>query len=45
VNTTVPILNPINLDGHIWPSYAITIFFTEYIKNIDAGIPIKTTNQ
>ena len=45
VNTIVPSAKPINLDGHIWPSYAVTIFFTECIKQIEAGIPIRTTSQ
>ena len=45
VNTIAPMENPINLDGHICPSNAITIFFTENINNIDIGIPINTVNQ
>ena len=44
-NTIVPIPNPISLDGHISPLKAKTIFLTEYIKSIEAGMPIKTTNQ
>ena len=45
VKTIAPMLNPINLDGHIWPSNAVIIFFTEYINTIDMGIPISTVNQ
>jgi hypothetical protein len=40
-----PIENPINLEGHICPPYAMTMFFTENINNIETGIPIRTTNQ
>jgi hypothetical protein len=45
VNTIAPILNPINLDGHISPLNAVTIFFTEYINKIEIGIPANTVNQ
>jgi hypothetical protein len=45
VKTIAPMLNPISLDGHICPSNAIIIFFTEYINTIDMGIPISTVNQ
>ena len=45
VKTIAPMLNPISLDGHICPSNAIIIFFTEYINTIDMGIPIRTVNQ
>ena len=45
VNTRAPMENPINREGHISPPYANTIFLTEYINNIDTGIPIKTNNQ
>ena len=45
VNTMAPIEKPINLEGHICPSKAKTIFFTEYMNNIDIGMPINTFNQ
>ena len=45
VKTIAPIENPINLEGHICPPNAITIFFTENMNNMEIGIPIKTTNQ
>ena len=45
VNTMAPMENPIKREGHISPPYANTIFLTEYINNIDTGIPIKTNNQ
>jgi hypothetical protein len=45
VNTTAPMENPINREGHISPPYADIILLTEYINNIDTGIPIRTTNQ
>jgi hypothetical protein len=37
VNTTAPMENPINREGHISPPYADIILLTEYINNIDAG--------
>lgn len=45
LNTIAPIENPIKRDGHICPSNAITMFLTEYINNIEIGIPINTVSQ
>ena len=32
VNTVTPIPKPINLEGHIWPSYAVTRYLTDNIN-------------
>ena len=45
VNTMVPMEKPMRRDGHICPSKNDIMFLTEYINNIDMGIPIRTTNQ
>jgi hypothetical protein len=45
INTVVPMENPMRRDGHICPLKAVIMFLTEYIKSIDIGIPIRTTNQ
>ena len=37
-NTIIPIANPINLDGHISPSYATTKYSTDFINNHAIGI-------
>jgi len=45
INTVVPMEKPIRREGHIWPLKKVIMFLTEYINNIDMGIPIRTTNQ
>ena len=45
INTVVPMEKPMRREGHICPLKAVIMFLTEYIKSIDMGIPIRTTNQ
>jgi len=43
VNTTTPIPKPINLLGHICPSYALIMLFTDIINRYDIGTPTKAS--
>jgi hypothetical protein len=45
LNTIAPIENPIKREGHICPSNAIIMFLTEYMNNIEIGMPINTVSQ